>query len=59
MRENGNPDVTVRIIPGVSHSLLPDPLGPASGWLYLPAFNTSPGVLDVMANWAAKHLAKH
>jgi hypothetical protein len=56
IRNNGNSDVTVRIIPGVSHSLLPDPIGPGSGWLYLPAFSTSPHVLDVMTNWAAAHL---
>ncbi|HWG20579.1 MAG TPA: alpha/beta fold hydrolase [Terracidiphilus sp.] len=56
MRSNGNSDVTVRIIPGVSHSMLPDPIGPGSGWLYLPAFATSPQLLDVMTNWAATHL---
>jgi dienelactone hydrolase len=56
IRGNGNSDVTVRIIPGVSHSLLPDPAGPNSGWLYLPAFETSPQLLDVMTKWAAMHL---
>jgi dienelactone hydrolase len=59
IRGNGNSDVTVRIIPGVSHSLLPDPVGPASGWLYLPAFATSPQLLDVMTNWAEAHLLTH
>lgn len=56
IRSNGNSDVTVRIIPGVSHSLLPDPVGPNSGWVYLPAFATSPRVLDVMTNWATARL---
>jgi uncharacterized protein len=56
IRSNGNSDVTVRIIPGVSHSMLPDPLGPGSGWIYLPAFATSPQLLDVMTSWAATHL---
>jgi dipeptidyl aminopeptidase/acylaminoacyl peptidase len=51
MRGNGNADVTVRIIPGVSHSLLPDPLGLGSGWIYLPAFETSPLVLETMSDW--------
>ena len=51
-----NSDVTVRIIPGVSHSLLPDPVGPNSGWVYLPAFATSPQLLDVMTSRAATHL---
>jgi len=58
MRENGNRDVTVRIIPGVSHSLLPDPNGPASGWPYLPAFLTSPELLDTMTQWVSKHLVQ-
>src|SRR5579863_10610429 len=51
IRSNGNSDVTVRIIPGVSHSLLPDPVGPNSGWVYLPAFQTSPEVLEILTRW--------
>ena len=56
MRSNGNSDVTVRIFPGVSHSMLPDPIGFSSGWVLLPAFLTSPPVLDVLARWAAEKL---
>jgi dienelactone hydrolase len=56
IRSNGNSDVTVRIIPAVSHSMLPDPVGPGSGWIYLPAFATSPELLDVMTHWAATRL---
>jgi dienelactone hydrolase len=56
IRSNGNSDITVRIIPAVSHSMLPDPIGPGSGWVYLPAFATSPQLLDVMTNWATAHL---
>jgi uncharacterized protein len=56
VRSNGNSDVTVRIIPAVSHSMLPDPLGPGSGWIFLPAFATSPQLLDVMTHWAASRL---
>jgi pimeloyl-ACP methyl ester carboxylesterase len=52
IRGNGNSDVTVRIIPAISHSMLPDPIGPGSGWIYLPAFATSPQLLDVMTHWA-------
>jgi uncharacterized protein len=51
IRSNGNSDVTVRIIPGVSHSLLPDPEGAGSGWVYLPAFQTSPEVLEILTRW--------
>jgi uncharacterized protein len=58
MRANGNQEVTVRFIPAVSHSLLPDPLGPASGWVYLPAFLTSPQVLDAITNWATTRLMR-
>ena len=56
MRSNGNSDVTVRIFPGVSHSMLPDPIGVSSGWVLLPAFLTAPQVLDVMAHWSAEKL---
>jgi dipeptidyl aminopeptidase/acylaminoacyl peptidase len=56
IRSNGNSDVTVRIFPGVSHSLLPDPLGLNSGWVLLPGFLTSPQLLDVMAQWASGKL---
>jgi alpha-beta hydrolase superfamily lysophospholipase len=56
MRAGGNPDVTVRIFPGVSHSFLPDPIGLPSGWVLLPAFLTSPEVLSTLAQWAAAHL---
>jgi len=56
IRSSGNSGVTVRIILGVSHSLLPNPFGPNRSWVYLPAFATSPQLLDVMTNWAATHL---
>src|SRR5207237_8653711 len=51
MRSNGNSDVSVRIFPGLSHSLLPDPIGVNSGWVYLPAFQTSSEILDTMTAW--------
>jgi alpha-beta hydrolase superfamily lysophospholipase len=56
IRRNGNSDVTVRIMAGISHSLLPDPVGTNSGWVYLLAFAISPQLLDVITNWAATHL---
>lgn len=56
MRWNGNYDVSVRIFPGLSHSLLPDPIGVNSGWVYLPAFETSPELLEVVSDWARAHL---
>jgi len=56
MRRGGNRDVTVRIIPGVSHALLPDLSGLNSGWVYLPAFQTAPEILRTMGDWLAARL---
>ena len=58
MRSGGNPDVTVRIVPGVSHSLLPDPGGLSTGWGSLPAFLTSPEVLDELTRWSVATLLR-
>jgi pimeloyl-ACP methyl ester carboxylesterase len=57
-RVAGNSDVTVRIIPGVSHSLLPDPGGLPSGWGALPAFLTSPDLIDQIAQWSRSRLMR-
>ncbi len=51
-----NSSVTVRIIFGARHSLLPNPFGLNCSWVYLPAFATSSQLLDVMTNWAVTHL---
>ena len=56
MRAGGNADVTVRIIPSVSHSLLPDPVGLSAGWAALPAFLTSPDILDELTRWSVARL---
>jgi dipeptidyl aminopeptidase/acylaminoacyl peptidase len=56
MRANGNADVSVRIFPNLSHSLLPDPGGLSDGWAGLPAFVTSPEVLRAITDWAATRL---
>jgi dienelactone hydrolase len=58
MRSNGNPDVTVRLFPGISHSLLPDASGVDTGWATLPSFITSPLILDAITGWALKHLGR-
>ena len=55
MRANGNEDVTAMIVPGTSHSLLPDPIGLSTEWVWLPAFVTSPDVLGALADWASLH----
>lgn len=56
MRASGNPDVTVRIFPGVSHSLLPDPSGLPAGWAALPAFLTAPDLLQELTRWSVAKL---
>jgi len=56
MRAGGNLDVTVRIFSGVSHSLLPDPGGLSTGWAALPAFLTTPELLDEMTRWSVEKL---
>ncbi|HXW92105.1 MAG TPA: alpha/beta fold hydrolase [Terriglobales bacterium] len=56
MRASGNSDVSLRIFPGVSHSLLPDPVGLPSGWAALPAFLTAPDLLDEMTRWSIAKL---
>ena len=56
MRQGGNRDVTVRFFPGVSHSLLYDPVGLNSGWVYLPAFHTAPEILSAAGDWLVKRL---
>jgi dienelactone hydrolase len=56
MRDGGNSDVTVRIYPGVSHSLLPDPGGLSTGWAALPAFLTTPDLLDELTRWSVAKL---
>jgi dienelactone hydrolase len=56
MRAGGNADVSVRIVPGVSHSLLPDPGGLSSGWAALPAFLTVPDLLDELIRWSMARL---
>jgi uncharacterized protein len=56
MRSNGNRDVTVRIFPDISHSLLPDPVGLPSGWAALPAFLTPPDLLGEVTRWSLAKL---
>jgi dipeptidyl aminopeptidase/acylaminoacyl peptidase len=58
MREGGNPDVSVRLFPGVSHCLAPDPNGLSSGWAMLPALRLKPELLDAMTDWTRAHLSR-
>lgn len=58
MRASGNKDVTVRLFPGLSHSLLPDPIGLSAQWVMLPAFVTAPDLLATVTSWATAHLRR-
>jgi pimeloyl-ACP methyl ester carboxylesterase len=56
LRTSGNPDVSLRVFPGLSHSLLPDPVALPSGWAALPAFLIAPDLLDEMTRWSIAKL---
>ena len=56
MRAGGNSDVTVRVVPGVSHTQLPDPDGRASEWIHLPSFRVSNTLLTEMSRWLVDRL---
>jgi dienelactone hydrolase len=56
MRAAGNRDITVRIFPGLSHAMLPDPIGLSSGWVTLPGFLTAPDLLETIAAWTRARL---
>ena len=58
MREGGNRDVTVRLVPGVSHSLAPDPNGLLAGWPMLPALHVKPEILTAMTDWLGTRLRR-
>jgi dienelactone hydrolase len=58
MRAAGDRDVTVRVFPGISHSLLPDASGLSDGWVMLPAFHTSPEILRAASEWLSARLVK-
>jgi dienelactone hydrolase len=56
MRRGGNPSVTVRIFANLSHMLVPDPEGLASGWKQLPSYRMSDELLHTLTNWLVAQL---
>ncbi len=56
MRRGGNPDVTVRIFDNLSHMLVPDPEGLASGWKHLPSYRLSDELLRTLTDWLVAQL---
>jgi uncharacterized protein len=56
MRRGGNRNVTVRIFPNLSHMLVPDPEGLASGWKRLPSYRLSDDLLHTLTDWLVGQL---
>jgi len=56
MRRGGNPNVAVRIFPQLSHMLVPDPEGLASGWKQLPSYRLSDALLRTLTDWLVAEL---
>lgn len=57
VRQGGNGDVTVRVIPDVNHLLAHDPSGAFSGYTTLPSLKLDPAVLETVAGWVAERVA--
>jgi uncharacterized protein len=55
-REAGNPDVTLHILPGINHLLVPDPDGNPAGYAALTDTTVSPALLGMIADWLADRL---
>jgi len=51
MRAGGNRDVTIALVPGVSHTLLYDADGTAESWATLPAWRIPRSILDTVRDW--------
>lgn len=56
LRAAGNRDVTVRVLPGVNHLFLEDPIGDPAGYARLPERQIRREILDLVSDWLAKRL---
>jgi dipeptidyl aminopeptidase/acylaminoacyl peptidase len=56
LRESGNPDVTLRILPYVDHLFLQDRSGNPGGYSQLTSRRIPGSVLDELGGWVASHL---
>jgi dipeptidyl aminopeptidase/acylaminoacyl peptidase len=56
LREGGNPDVTLRILPSVDHLFLQDRSGNPGGYSQLTSRRIPGSVLDELAAWARQRL---
>ena len=55
LRSSGNTDVALHVLPEVNHLFLKDPLGHAQGYSALPNRTVVPELLQIVADWIAKH----
>jgi hypothetical protein len=51
LHQTGNRDVTVRLLPQLSHVLSPDVIGSLQAWSWLPSRRLSNELLDTLASW--------
>ena len=56
LREAGNRDVTVRVLPNRNHLFLPDSIGNPAGYVRLPSGKIGPDVLGEIAGWLVARL---
>ncbi|MDF1503613.1 lysylphosphatidylglycerol synthase domain-containing protein [Roseisolibacter sp. H3M3-2] len=56
LRAGGNRAVALRVLAGVDHLLLDDPVGAPAGYASLPSRAVSPRVLGALADWLAAAL---
>jgi len=55
-RAAGNPDVTVRLLPGLDHIFVPDPDGDLTRYEALPSLRVPPSVLGIIADWTSARM---
>ena len=51
LREGGNQDVTLAVLPGVDHLFLPDASGDPAGYASLPESAIRPEILTTIVDW--------
>jgi dipeptidyl aminopeptidase/acylaminoacyl peptidase len=56
MRVAGHRDLTVRLIPHLSHTLVPDVTGHRQGWSWLPSRRLSNQLLEELTTWLTAEL---
>ena len=58
LRQAGNRDVVVRVLPNRNHLFLPDSIGNPAGYVRLPSGKIGPDVMGEIADWVVPRLLK-